>query len=88
MNGNDGVCQLANKAFPKGHEPHRLGCIHEEDSGDYYRKFVLTKNATTKAGVHPDVPQPPFPQSESAYTLVNSGSLLILAFHVASTGSL
>ena len=76
INGNDDVYQLANKAFPKGHEPHRLGPIHEEDSGDYYRKFVLTRNAATKAGIHPDAPQPPSPQSKSAYTLGNSGSLL------------
>ena len=65
-NGNNDVYQLANKASPKSHEPHRLGRIHEEDSGDYYRKFVLTKHATTKAGVYPDAPQPPLPQSESA----------------------
>jgi hypothetical protein len=68
-NGNNGVYQLANKAYPKSHEPHRLGRIHEEDSDDY-RKLVLTKHATTKAGVYSDAPQPPSPspQSESAYT--------------------
>jgi hypothetical protein len=67
--GNDDVYRLVDEAFPRGHET--LTGIPEEDEGDYYRKPAPTRTAATKAGVRPDARQPPFPQSESAYTPSN-----------------
>lgn len=53
------------EAFRNNHEPLRR--VPGEDKDDY-RKFVLTKNAVTKAGLHnrADASQPPFPRCESA----------------------
>jgi hypothetical protein len=77
---NDGmsdVYRVADEAFPNSPnslEPHRR--ITEDDKSDY-RKFVLTRNAAIKAGVHPDTPQSPFPQDKGANTLpISSRSLL------------
>jgi hypothetical protein len=70
--GNDDVYRLADEALPRGHET--LRGIPEEDEGDYYRKTVPTRNTATKAAVRPDARvarQPPFPQSEGAFTPSN-----------------
>jgi len=55
-------------AYANNHELLRR--VPGEDKDDY-RKFVLTKNAVTKAGLHTraDASQPPFPRGESACIL-------------------
>src|SRR5712691_7055515 len=56
------------EAFPNNHETLRRAPGEDKDD---YRKFVLTKNAVTKAGFHTraDASHLPFPRSEGACML-------------------
>ena len=56
------------EAFPNNHESLRRALGEDKDD---YRKFVLTKNTVTKAGLHgrADASQLPFPRNESSCIL-------------------